>query len=65
MIQNTASKHATWHVIPEYNKWFSRLAVASAIIHKLHPLDLQFPEVDDEKKKELDQVRKALLAGKE
>src|SRR5262249_43410897 len=53
MIQNTASKHAPWHVVPADNKWFSRLAVAGAIIHKLHSLDLQFPEVDDEKKKEL------------
>jgi PPK2 family polyphosphate:nucleotide phosphotransferase len=65
MIQNTATKHAPWHVIPADNKWFTRLAVAGAIIDKLHSLDLQFPEVDDDKKKELAQVRKALLAGKE
>jgi PPK2 family polyphosphate:nucleotide phosphotransferase len=65
MIQNTASKHAPWYVVPADNKWFTRLAVASAIIRKLHSLDLQFPEVDDDKKKELAQVRKALLAGKE
>src|SRR5215475_14340848 len=65
MIQNTATKHAPWYVIPADNKWFTRLAVAGAIIHKLHSLDLQFPEVDDDKKKELAQVRKALLAGKE
>jgi len=65
MIQNTATNHAPWHVIPADNKWFTRLAVAGAIIHKLHSLDLQFPEVDDDKKKELAQVRKALLAGKE
>jgi PPK2 family polyphosphate:nucleotide phosphotransferase len=65
MIQNTATNHAPWYVIPADNKWFTRLAVAGAIIHKLHSLDLQFPEVDDDKKKELAQVRKALLAGKE
>jgi len=65
MIQNTATKHAPWHVIPADNKWFTRLAVAGAIIEKLHSLFLQFPEVDDDKKKELAQVRKALLAGKE
>ncbi len=65
MIQNTATKHAPWHVVPADNKWFTRLAVAGAIIHKLHSLDLQFPEVDDDKKKELAHVRKALLAGKE
>ena len=65
MIQATATKHAPWHVVPADNKWFTRLAVAGAIIHKLHSLDLQFPEVDDDKKKELAQVRKALLAGRE
>ena len=65
MIQNTATKHAPWYVIPADNKWFTRLAVAGAIIHRLHSLDLQFPEVDDDKKKELALVRKALLAGKE
>jgi len=65
MIQNTATQHAPWYVIPADNKWFTRLAVAGAIIHRLHSLDLQFPEVDDDKKKELAQVRKALLAGKE
>jgi len=65
MIQSTASKNAPWYVIPADNKWFTRLAVAGAIIEKLHSLDLQFPEVDDEKKRELAQVRKALLAGRE
>ena len=65
LIRHTAAHDAPWHVIPADNKWFSRLAVAGAIIHKLHSLDLQFPEVDDEKKNELAQVRKALLAGKE
>jgi len=65
MIQNTATRHVPWHVIPADNKWFTRLAVAGAIISRLHSLDLQFPEVDEDKKKELAQVRKALLAGKE
>ena len=65
MIQNTASNYAPWHVIPADNKWFTRLAVAGSIIDRLHSLDLQFPEVGQEKKAELAQVRKALLNGKE
>jgi PPK2 family polyphosphate:nucleotide phosphotransferase len=64
MIQNTATKQAPWYVIPADNKWFTRLAVASAIIEALHGLDLQFPEVDAEKKRELEKVRKALLTTK-
>jgi PPK2 family polyphosphate:nucleotide phosphotransferase len=65
MIQNTATKHAPWYVIPADNKWFTRLAVASAIIDATNALDLQFPEVDPQKKKELAKVREALLHGKE
>jgi len=61
MIQNTASKHAPWYVIPADNKWFTRLAVASAAIEALNSLDLQFPEVDKDKKKELAKVREALI----
>src|SRR5580692_8604772 len=30
MIQNTASKHAPWYVIPADNKWFTHLAVSAA-----------------------------------
>lgn len=65
MIQNTASKHAPWYVIPADNKWFTRLAVASAIIDAVNRLDLQFPVVDKQKKKELAKIREALLHGKE
>jgi len=65
MIQNTAAKTAPWYVIPADNKWFTRLAVASATIEALDSLDLRFPEVDPEKKKELAKVREALLHGGE
>jgi PPK2 family polyphosphate:nucleotide phosphotransferase len=65
MIQNTATKHAPWYVIPADNKWFTRLAVSAATIEALHKLDLQFPEVDKNKKQELAKVREALLHGGE
>jgi PPK2 family polyphosphate:nucleotide phosphotransferase len=65
MIQNTATKQAPWYVIPADNKWFTRLAVAAATIDALDSLDLQFPEVDKEKKKELAKVREALIRGEE
>jgi PPK2 family polyphosphate:nucleotide phosphotransferase len=64
MIRATATKHAPWFVIPADNKWFTRLAVASATIEALQSLNLQFPDVDKAKKKELATVRKALLKGK-
>ncbi len=61
MIQNTATERAPWYVIPADNKWFTRLAVAAATIEALAALNLQFPEVDKEKKKELAKVREALI----
>ena len=61
MIQGTATERAPWYVIPADNKWFTRLAVAAAIIDTLDSLDLQFPEVDKEKKKDLAKVREALI----
>jgi len=65
MIQRTATKHAPWYVIPADNKWFTRLAVASAIIETLGELDLAFPDVEESKKKELQAVRTSLLAQKD
>jgi PPK2 family polyphosphate:nucleotide phosphotransferase len=65
MIQNTAMKHAPWFVVPADNKWFTRLIVASAIIEALDELQLSFPGVDKAKKKELEAVRKSLIAQKD
>ncbi|HYL63635.1 MAG TPA: polyphosphate kinase 2 family protein [Candidatus Methylomirabilis sp.] len=64
MIQNTASKHAPWYVVPADNKWYSQLIVGSAVITALEELDLSFPDVDKEKKKELETVRESLLEEK-
>ena len=64
MIQNTATKHAPWYVVPADNKWFTRVVVAAAVIEALASLDLHYPEVSKEKLKELAAAKKALLAGK-
>jgi len=65
MIQNTATKRAPWYVIPADNKWYARLVVASAIIEALDGLDLAFPDVDEEKKKELEAIQDALMKEKD
>ncbi len=64
MVQNTATKRAPWYLIPADNKWYGRLVIASAIIEVLNGLDLKFPDVDEEKKKELDAIQQALLKEK-
>jgi hypothetical protein len=60
MIRNTATKDSPWYVIPADNKWFTRLEVAAAVIDSLSSLDLEYPEVGEEKLKEL-RAAKSLL----
>lgn len=64
MIRNTSTKEAPWYVVPADNKWFSRLAVAGAIIDGLHSLKLSFPEVGPEKVRELREIKETLLKQK-
>jgi PPK2 family polyphosphate:nucleotide phosphotransferase len=59
-IRNTASRHAPWYVVPADNKWFTRVVVAAAVIHTLAGLDLRYPEVGAEKRKELAAAKRAL-----
>ena len=60
-IRHTASKEAPWIVVPADRKWFARLVVAAAIVDALERLDLEFPALDAEKKKELAAAQRALL----
>jgi PPK2 family polyphosphate:nucleotide phosphotransferase len=61
LIRETATKEAPWHVIPADNKWFTRVAVAAAIIDGLYSLELQYPRVDAQKKQELAAARAELM----
>ena len=62
MIRHTASAKAPWHVVPADHKWFTHLVVAEVIVDALESLKLKYPEVDEEKLKELKRARKALLS---
>jgi PPK2 family polyphosphate:nucleotide phosphotransferase len=64
MIRNTATSYAPWYVIPADNKWFTRIVVGAAVIETLASLNLKYPVVDDAKRKELQLVKKTLLAQK-
>ena len=63
-ISATASKDAPWFVIPADNKWFSRLVVAAAIVEAVEQLDLEYPKVTHDQRKELAAARAELLAEK-
>jgi len=63
MIVNTATGHAPWYVVPADNKWFTRVVVAAAIVDTLEDLKVTYPEVDADKRKEL-QAARAMVQGK-
>ncbi len=60
MIRNTSTKHAPWYVVPADHKWFARLVVAEATIDAMESLDLSFPKMDAQRRKELKAARSAL-----
>jgi PPK2 family polyphosphate:nucleotide phosphotransferase len=64
MIRHTSTAHAPWHVVPADHKWFTRLVVAEVVVEALESLKLNYPRLDDQKRKELAAVRKALLTEK-
>lgn len=61
MIQNTATKHAPWYVVPADNKWFTRLVISAAVVEALEGMDLAYPTVDAEMRKRLDAAKKELM----
>ena len=48
-------------MVPADNKWFTRLVVAAAVIDALADLELEYPQVDEAKLKELAAAKKKLL----
>ena len=64
MIRNTATKHSPWYVVPADKKWFTRVAVAAAVIDTLVPVDLAYPEVDGARLTEIANAKKVLLKSK-
>lgn len=60
-IRHTATREAPWFVIPADNKWFTRVVVAATIIDALAGLDLRYPDVGEDKLKELAAAREDLV----
>jgi PPK2 family polyphosphate:nucleotide phosphotransferase len=58
----TSTRHAPWFIVPADHKWFTRLAISKIIIETLESLELQFPPLDAEKRRELAQARRRLRA---
>jgi len=61
-IRSTATEEAPWYVVPADNKWFTRLVVSAVLVETLESLDLSYPKVDPEERKELEAAKKILLS---
>ena len=61
-IRHTSRPEAPWYVVPADNKGFARLIIAEAMVEAMERLDLAFPKVEGAALKELERVRRALLA---
>jgi polyphosphate kinase 2 (PPK2 family) len=62
MIRETSRPEAPWFVVPADKKWFTRLAVAAAMVDAMERLDLSYPKVPDAALREMQEVRAALAA---
>ena len=65
VFTHTSTKQAPWYIIPADNKWFMRLAVAAVIDQTLDDLNLKYPRLTKEKKLELLEARKVLMAERD
>jgi PPK2 family polyphosphate:nucleotide phosphotransferase len=62
LIRNTSTEKSPWYIVPADNKSYARIVIASAIIHALDEMDLEYPKVSKEKLAELHEIKAALLA---
>jgi len=60
MLENTSNLLAPWFIIPADDKWFTRLVFANIIVNELSRLDLNYPQLNDEQKKDLENSKKML-----
>jgi PPK2 family polyphosphate:nucleotide phosphotransferase len=62
MLENTSNLLAPWFIVPADDKWFTRLVFANIIVNELSRLDLNYPQLNDQQKKDLENSKK-LLTG--
>lgn len=60
MLSATSKSHAPWFVLPADDKWFTRLCMAAIISREFHTLDPMYPELNDEEKSRLQEMRNRL-----
>jgi PPK2 family polyphosphate:nucleotide phosphotransferase len=64
-LSRTSTDHAPWYVIPADHKWVTRAIVANIIVDAIHKLKLEYPQIDDKQRAQIDLARKQLEAEEE
>jgi polyphosphate kinase 2 (PPK2 family) len=62
MFSHTSTPWAPWYVIPADRKWFARAAAAAVIANALIDLDPQYPRLDEQARRDLEQAKVELEA---
>lgn len=61
LLRKTTHPNAGWYVIPADKKWYMRLVISKIIVEKLQKLNLRYPEVNGEHKKDILKGREVLM----
>lgn len=63
-VNNTATSHAPWYVVPADKKWYAQLVVSQVVADTLKAMDPQPPRIDAAKRREMAQCRPMLEDAK-
>jgi hypothetical protein len=61
-LRATSKRYAPWYVVPADDKPNARLIVSQIIVDVLRGLDLKYPRLDAKRRRELQAIRRLLIA---
>ena len=64
-LSATSTAKAPWYVIPADKKWFTRLAVSEVIVKTLESMDLHYPTVSEQHRKDIEEAVRLLESERE
>jgi PPK2 family polyphosphate:nucleotide phosphotransferase len=64
LIRKTSTEKSPWYIVPADNKRFSRIVVAAAILNAMDSMKLDYPQVSETKRAELQSIKQQLIAEK-
>jgi PPK2 family polyphosphate:nucleotide phosphotransferase len=62
-LSATSTRDAPWYVVPADDKENARLIVSQIILDTLNGLEMKYPEISAERRKELQSIREKLING--